>query len=203
MNPNCTYPKLSGPVALLHHKGCPALGPKHGDTWNASTLPGDLVSPLAGPLLHRGCHAVWAGLLWHPVLVTEVRTFAGEQTVYVLDGGAPQRTTFSEVEVDLSGGTGMDATARWLWIHHGYSIPPGATAPRFERGVMWVEGYEEVCWYLFLTSSQILCFSSYDGISGLNDPCPMQTIVIPGASSIEESVAAMRLLCLATRSVAS
>ena len=67
---------------------------------NPTTIPADLFGDT--PILCRGAPASWRGPLYHPVLVTEIRTFAGERTAYVLDGEKPQRVQWSELDLDLT-----------------------------------------------------------------------------------------------------
>ena len=91
------------------------------------TLPGDLASPVAGPLLRRGC----------PVAVNGIaagRVYLGESygMAMLSDGfGPPCAWGFGLVALDLSDPAGMDRAARWRLEHEGGVC--GDTAPRWER----------------------------------------------------------------------
>lgn len=109
------------------------------------TLPGDLVSPVAGPLLRRGAPVVQRDGEVGTVLRKPARegrwvvAFADGVSVVVLDGN---------ISLDLSDPAGMDLASRWLAAHHGVTV--GATAPSWTRSAilgewaLWGHGPE---WY--------------------------------------------------------
>lgn len=86
------------------------------------TLPGDLVSPVAGPLLRRGAPIL---RYRYDCVVVESETREGWWTIAF--GGCVESHRAGDLMLDLSDPAGMDLAARWLAAHHGLAV--GATAP--------------------------------------------------------------------------
>ena len=153
------------------------------------TLLGDLVSPVAGPLLRRGCPViesimgddgvvVWAGPVntkgAYPVLAYSLG----------LDGKSEcgTRCAASMFALDLSDPAGMDRAARWLAAHHRFVHGP--TAPSWARG--------EGGWMLVCGGSMWMAFIEPDP-----DLERIGGKAVPGISALTDPALALRAACLA------
>lgn len=128
-----------------------------------TTLPGELYSPVAGPLLVRCCPVIEKGtgersvVVWADDKLNEKGHYAVmTYSVGLNDSGdCATKCAALQFELDLEDptGAGRDRAARWLQKHYGFE--PGATAPAWGRlpqgsgynGVdgEWSAGYR---WYL-------------------------------------------------------
>lgn len=101
-----------------------------------TTLPGDLTSPTAGPILRRGAPVIEAGVSGMTgavgicVEMPETPHAPAHLSVW-WETVVPSMVTAVThgTALDLSDPAGMDIAARWLARHHGLTV--GATAPRF------------------------------------------------------------------------
>lgn len=102
-----------------------------------TTLPGNLTSPTAGPLLQRGAPVT---MEWHqdddpPRMVTGVvlHDIDAGRVLWWSDDPYIDRDNRACVflALDLTDPAGMDLAARWLARHHGLTV--GATAPTWAQ----------------------------------------------------------------------
>lgn len=173
------------------------------------TLPGDLVSPVAGPLLRRGAPVidiymgdpgvvVWTGP------VNEKGAYPA--LVYSLDLDTKcecgTRCAASLFALDLFDPAGMDIAARWLAAHHGLTV--GATAPLWHRmteiaPVWWLVGHSGLDREETDAEYRAVCAAFHDsdlvlpGRGGYGSE-PRR---IPGIAAITDPAEALRAACLA------
>lgn len=98
-------------------------------------MPGDLVSPVAGALLRRGCPVVevvtgaTATVVWIAPTPNAKGAYKAQTYTVEEDGECGTSAAASHFALDLTDPAGMDRAARWLAAHHGLTV--GATAPRW------------------------------------------------------------------------
>lgn len=177
-----------------------------------ATLPGDLTSNRAGPLLRRGAPVVPAHLgAWvesgarglrsaahASALVESVCPRADESIVVLLSMGWGN-TDAALTHLDLTDPAGMDLATRWLARHHGLTL--GATAPdwaRFQCGGMedhYVYGPDGVCrahvWSLMAADPDQRIDHADCGEEAWD------RILIPGIGTITDPAEALMRACLA------
>ena len=157
------------------------------------TLPGDLVSPIAGALLRRGCPVIhqgctpWARGVFFRMLPPP---FVGEAFCWYDAAGSPwpgaPRDSSGDVRLDLSDPAGMDRAARWLAAHHGLVV--GATAPGWTRIESWPSGP----WWLLSGKSGLTAEEDYNQCKTW-----MQFSRDAGFAALTDPAEAMRAACLA------
>lgn len=92
------------------------------------TLPGDLTSPAAGPILRRGAPVHWVGPGSGSGVVTGYPPAKPGTLDVAWDGGVVAHALPpASLTLDLSDPAGMDLAARWLARHHGEKV--AITAP--------------------------------------------------------------------------
>jgi len=164
------------------------------------TLPGDLVSPVAGPLLRRGspvivafdAHASISGVCIIDGVIA-VRD-GGLADIYEVGIGELYDVAPDQVALDLSDPAGRDRAARWLAEHHGLKIGDG-TAPAFWRwtpaGGGWalgVPGPDSALGAIILHSGDII---------GTENTRGQTWITVPGISALTDPAEALAAACMA------
>lgn len=155
------------------------------------TLPGDITSERAGPLLRRGApvrNRSWRDeradvTTGDPYPYTEL----GTTELVCATAEDPGGVSLTLLALDLSDGLGMDIAARWLARHHGLTV--GATAPDWRRFRMGLpDGTESWAWALLGTPGEQFFFTSGNvpGISAETDPAAALRLAILAAAGRTE-----------------
>lgn len=158
-----------------------------------TTLPGDLVSPVAGWLLRRGAPVL---VRLHPQPIQGLVDHDGYGWVALtmrdgmflsIDGGS--------FLFDLSDPAGMDIAARWLAAHHGLSRGSGVS----DGWSWWRWTPSGGGWALGCGPDPVpdcLCLHSGD-LMAVTDIGRQTWVAVPGISAMTDPAEALRLACLA------
>lgn len=182
------------------------------------TLPGDLVSPIAGPILRRGAPVIAQrqdGVPTDDVLRGVVISMSpldvgwddtgsdGRSRGRSVSGRPLDRVEIvAHLHLELSDPAGMDIVARWLAAHHWLTV--GATAPLWHRmteiaPVWWLVGHSGLEREETDAEYRAVCAAFHDsdlvlpGRGGYGSE-PRR---IPGIASITDPALALRAACLA------
>lgn len=165
------------------------------------TLPGDLVSPVAGALLRRGCPVLCVesgrlGWAWYGIYLGDHADLDQTRDAVPFDGVRVAHVVPAVgAHLDLSDPAGRDVASRWLAAHHGLAV--GATAPGWSlANGTWADPH----WLLFAPWSKesngrnFLVFCDGVPAPAMSDVPP---ITVPGISTLTDPAAALALACLA------
>ncbi len=153
-----------------------------------TTLPGSLVSPVAGSILRPG--APVNGRIPFPDGVIGAQDgivygVSGPVCSVVCGFARVLPAMLEDISLDLSDDLGMDIAARWLARHHGLKVE--TVAPWwFHRG----NNDHTFTWCLTLPYQRMLFFADAPTINPLD-------VAVPGIDAITSPAEALRLACLA------